>query len=79
MYLASSNKVRLSSPTIIYSIMFFLGSITRYNPYFFDTLMDAKEQWLISEFLNTQPKQFIYYLASAVVGKPVLQSRTSHL
>lgn len=79
MYLASSNKVRLSSPTIIYSIMFFLGSITRYNPYFFDTLMDAKEQWLISEFLNTQPKQFIYYMASAVVGKPVLQSRTSHL
>lgn len=42
--------------------MFFLGSVTRYNPYFFDTLMDEKEQWLISEFLNTQPKQFLYEL-----------------
>lgn len=79
MYIASTNKVRMSSPTIIYSIMFFLGSVTRYNPYFFDTLMDEKEQWLISEFLNTQLKQFIYYLASAVVGKQVLQSRASHL
>lgn len=79
MYVASSNKIMMSSPTIIYAIMFFLGSVTRYNPYFFDTLMDAKEQWLISEFLNTQPKQFLYYMASAVVGKPVFQSRTSHL
>ena len=77
--MASSNKVRMSPPTIIYAIMFFLGSVTRYNPYFFDTLMDEKEQWLISEFLNTQPKQFLYYMASAVVGKPVYQSRTSHL
>lgn len=79
MYIASAPKVKMSSPTIIYAIMFFLGSITRYNPYFFDTLMDAKEQWLISEFLNTQPKQFIYYMASAIVGKPVFQSRTSQL
>ena len=52
----------MSPPTIIYVIMFFLGSVTRYNPYFFDTLMDEKEQWLISEFLNTQPKQFLYEL-----------------
>ena len=79
LYIASTNKVRMSSPTIIYAIMFFLGSVTRYNPYFFDTLMDAKEQWLISEFLNTQPKQFLYYMASAVVGKPVYQSRTANL
>lgn len=79
LYVASSSKVKLSSPTIIYTIMFFLGSVTRYNPYFFDTLMDEKEQWLISEFLNTQPKQFLYYMASAIVGKPVLRSKTMHL
>ena len=79
MYLASANKVRLSSPTLIYAIMFFLGSVTRYNPYFFETLMDEKDQWLISEFMQTQPKQFLYYMASAVVGKSVLVSRTSHL
>lgn len=79
MYISSTNKVKISSPSIIYAIMFFLGSVTRYNPYFFDTLMDAKEQWLISEFLNTQPKQFLYYMASSVVGKPVLQSSMSQL
>lgn len=79
MYIASSRKVKLSSPSIIYAIMFFLGSVTRYNPYFFDTLMDAKEQWLISEFLNTQPKQFLYFMSSAIVGKPIFQSRTQYL
>lgn len=79
LYIASARKLMMSSPTIIYAIMFFLGSVTRYNPYFFDTLMDEKEQWLISEFLNTQPKQFLYFIASAIVGKPVLQSRASHL
>lgn len=79
MYIASSRRVEMSSPTIIYAIMFFLGSITRYNPYFFDTLMNEKEQWLISEFLKTQPKQFLYFMTSAIVGKPVFQSRTSNL
>lgn len=79
MFVSSSQKLMLSSSSIIYSIMFFLGSVTRYNPYFFDTLMDAKEQWLISEFLNTQPKQFLYYLVSTIVGKPVYQSRAINL
>ena len=76
MYVSCTPKERLSSLSVIYDIMFFLGSITRYHPYFFDSLMNEKEQWLISEFLTTQPQQFLYYLISSIVCKPILRSRT---
>lgn len=79
MYLPLSSKVQLSSTSVIYAVMFFLGSVTRYNPYFFDSLMNEKEQWLISEFLNTQPGQFLYYLISYMVGKPIYHSRIASL
>lgn len=79
MYLPLSSKVAISSTSVIYAIMFFLGSVTRYNPYFFDSIMDEKEQWLISEFLNTQPSQFLYYLISYMVGKPIYRSRTASI
>ena len=53
MYLPLTQKVVLSSTSVFYAVMFFLGYVTRYNPDFFDPLMDDKEQWLISEFLKS--------------------------
>lgn len=79
MYLPLSPKTPVSSTSVVYAVMFFLGSVTRYHPYFFDSLMDEKEQWLISEFLNTQPRQFLYNLISYMVGKPIYRSRTAML
>lgn len=79
MYISCLPKEKISSMSVIYDIMFFLGSVTRYHPYFFDSLLDEKEQWLISEFLTTQPKQFLYFLISSIVCKPILRSRTAGL
>lgn len=75
----SKNAIQWSSPSIIYSIMFFFGSITRYHPYFFESILNAKEQWLISEFMRTQPMQFLYYVTSKVVGNYIYKSRTDKL
>ena len=75
----SSDAIQWSSPSIIYSIMFFFGSITRYHPYFFESILNAKEQWLISEFMRTQPMQFLYYVTSKVVGNYIYKSRTDKL
>lgn len=79
LYLSTSNNLRYrySQEPIIYIVMFFLGSITRYNPYLFDTLFSDKEQWLISEFLMTQPKQFLYLLTSHVLGQPVFKAHVN--
>lgn len=71
----SDKAEHFSSASIIYCIMFFLGSITRYHPYFFDDLLSAKEQWLIDEFLHTQPLQFMYLITSKVVGNYVYHTR----
>lgn len=75
----SKDAIQWSSPSIIYSIMFFFGSISRYHPYFFENILNAKEQWLISKFMRTQPMQFLYYVTSKVVGNNIYKSQTDSL
>ena len=71
----SSTAQKMSSPAIIYHAMFFFGSITRYHPDLFDSILTAKEFWLVSEFLKTQPQQFLYYMLSYINGTEVLFSK----
>jgi hypothetical protein len=71
----SPTAQKLSSPSIIYHAMFFFGSITRYHPDLFDSMLSAKEYWLVSEFLKTQPQQFLYYILSYINGTRVLFSK----
>jgi hypothetical protein len=56
----------------IYAVMFYLGSITRYKPYDFDRIVSQRFSWLVSEFLRTQPGQFVYCLASHAAGVDVV-------
>jgi hypothetical protein len=77
MYLSNSATGRYSQESIIYMVMFYLGSITRYHPYMFDEIFSDKEQWLMSEFLNTQPKQFLYLATARILGQSVLKAYAS--
>lgn len=77
MYISNSTTGRFSQESIIYMVMFYLGSITRYHPYMFDEIFSDKEQWLMSEFLNTQPKQFLYLATARVLGQSVLKAYAS--
>lgn len=77
MYLSNSVKGRYSQESVIYMSMFYLGSITRYHPYMFDEIFSDKEQWLMSEFLNTQPKQFLYLATARILGQNVLKAYAS--
>lgn len=77
MYLSSNPNMRYSQESIIYMMMFYLGSITRYHPYLFDEIFSDKEQWLMSEFLTTQPKQFLYLATANVLGQSVLKAYAS--
>lgn len=56
-----------------YGAMFYLGSLTRYKPYDFDKIVGDKYAWLVGEFLNTQPTQFLYGLASHLDGIEVVR------
>lgn len=70
----SPTALRMSSPSIIYHAMFFYGSITRYHPDLFDSILSAKEYWMVSEFLRTQPQQFLSHMLSLINGAEVLFS-----
>lgn len=76
-YLSNNALSRYEPESIIYLTMFYLGSITRYHPYMFDKLFSDKEQWLMSEFLTTQPKQFVYLATAKILGQHVLKAYAS--
>lgn len=76
-YISTNNLCRYQPEIIIYNTMFYLGSITRYNPYLFDKMFSDKEQWMVSEFLTTQPKQFLYLATAKTLGQNILKAYTS--
>ena len=59
--------------------MFFFGSITRYHPYMFERLLTEQQMWLISEFLKTQPKQFLFAVTSRTIESAILKPNTANL
>ena len=72
---ATHDSIRLSPATIIYFLIFFPGSITRYHPYMFESILSDKDIWMIGEFLKTQPPQFMNMLLSKLLSTPVFGSR----
>lgn len=75
----TASPLRVRTESIIYNLMFFFGSITRYYPFLFDSLLSEKELWIISEFLNTQPMQFLHLVTSKVIGGKILKPRTMNI
>lgn len=76
-YISTNTISRYKPEIIIYNTMFYLGSITRYNPYLFDKMFSDKEQWMVSEFLTTQPKQFLYLATAKILGQSILKAYAS--
>jgi hypothetical protein len=67
LYLSPQTEKRMPQWLSIYATLFWLGSLTRYYPV---DLLDALEGPLgpfLREFLETQPNQLLYTLASCVI------------
>lgn len=79
MYLSSNNNFRYTSASLIYCLMFFFGSITRYHPHLFESYLSEKYIWLIAEFLKTQPKQFLYISTSLITESYITQPQGTGL
>jgi hypothetical protein len=58
----------------IYAITFYLGSITRYRPHHFDAILAGPFGTFIEAFLNDQPSQFIYLMASEFAEREVTKA-----
>jgi hypothetical protein len=70
-YVKFEPELPLPQTAVIYAIMFYLGSIVRYRPYDFDKLVDKKYRWVIDEFLQTAPKQFVILLVNEITQSEV--------
>jgi hypothetical protein len=58
----------------IYAITYYLGSITRYRPHHFDSILSGPFGPFIEAFLNDEPSQFIYLMASEFAEKEVTKA-----
>jgi len=45
-----------------------LSEICRYQPLFLDSLLSGQKNWLLSEFIEMSPAQFIDEIASEMTG-----------
>jgi hypothetical protein len=56
-----------------FAVMFYLGSITRYRPYAFDSALEGGSAWVVWEFMATGAAQFLYTLASHLAETEVVR------
>ncbi|PZF26900.1 hypothetical protein DEJ05_08320 [Curtobacterium sp. MCLR17_045] len=76
LYLSPSNEVRLPQWMTVYTLLFWLGSLTRYQPVELLDNLAGPYGPFFEEFIETQPAQLLYFLASEArqqdVSKPAL-------
>jgi hypothetical protein len=58
----------------VYMVFFYLGSITRYRPQFFDNLIAGDFGAFVQEFIENQPNQWLYMLASEFAKQEVTRA-----
>ncbi|GAB2678270.1 hypothetical protein GCM10027194_08120 [Thalassiella azotivora] len=64
LYLAPAGETRLPQWLSIYSLMFWLGSLSRYQPLDLLSAFNGGHGPFLREFLETQPQQLLYFMAS---------------
>ncbi|MHC4119722.1 MAG: YaaC family protein [Planctomycetota bacterium] len=70
----SQNKQVLPQLLSIYAIMFYLGSITRYRPLWYDDIVDSEFGTFVEYFIDSQPTQFLYLMASYFAEREVAKA-----
>ena len=54
---------------VTFALMHRLSELSRYDPLRLKKHFDCQHNWLLSEFINLSPKQFIYSIAGEITGK----------
>lgn len=75
-YLAPVAEHPLILPQLqaIYAIAYYLGSITRYRPHHFQKITNSNYGPFIEAFLNDQPPQFLYLMASEFAKQDITRA-----
>jgi hypothetical protein len=63
------NSIEKSPLSISFSLMHRLSELSRYDPIRLKKHFDCQHNWLLSEFINLAPTQFIYGIACEITGQ----------
>lgn len=55
--------------TIVFALMHRLSELSRYDPLRLKNHFDCQHNWLLSEFINLAPRQYIYGIACEITGR----------
>ncbi|MBC1779583.1 YaaC family protein [Listeria booriae] len=69
------DSICLNSLSITFAAMHRLSELSRYNPLVLRKHLDSQQNWLLSEFINSAPYQFIHEIASEITGEEFLVPR----
>ncbi|HEX8207576.1 MAG TPA: YaaC family protein [Solirubrobacteraceae bacterium] len=64
-------EVRLPQLASLWALFFYFGSVVRYRPHLFGTLLQAEYGAFVSEFISSQPEQMVYLLASELCQREI--------
>ena len=71
-HLSLGTRANVFHPLVsVYALAFYLGSVTRYRPAHFETIMETDFGPFVGEFLATHGRQFLYGLASEFLRRDV--------
>jgi hypothetical protein len=69
---AGSSPADLLNPVLsVYLVLFYLGSVTRYRPYYFEELQGSPFGNLFDEIVQTHGQQMLYHLAAEFAQRDV--------
>jgi YaaC-like Protein len=65
---ARPNRLKRQVPTLVLAAMHRLSEICRYQPLQLQSLLQGRKNWLISEFIEMSPSQYLDEIASEITG-----------
>ncbi|MEJ2613280.1 MAG: YaaC family protein [Candidatus Thiodiazotropha sp.] len=73
LYLCPASEQNDLLPQIlsIWGVFYYLGSVTRYRPQYFDELLAGRFGGHIQEIVSNLPQQFLYYMASEFSNREI--------
>lgn len=67
--LPSSAGVVIPQAIAIYGVMFYLGSLVRYQPHTYDRMLTEKDAWVLESFLRNCPIGYVKLILGAIFKK----------
>lgn len=73
-YIPTAAQILLHQLQSIYIATYYFGSITRYKPVSFSSILESSIGPFVNEFFTNQPAQFLYLMASEFVEQEVTRA-----